>query len=125
MRKNHADKGLEMYVKYTKTPKGTEGYIVNRPGCKSAQFCSPTMSMDEKLHYANEYAKALSNGIETHVNRYRHIDLGYNDTPTGVSYLSKYDGFRVTPPGKGTRWFKSKKLTRDQKYQLALQYYYE
>lgn len=125
MRKNHADKGLEMYVKYTKTLKGTEGYIVIRPGCKSAQFCSPTITMERKLELANEYARELAKGNMIDINRYKHIDIGYENIPKGISYLTKFDGFRVTPPGRPTKWFKSKKLTRDQKYQLALQYYNE
>lgn len=125
MRKNHADKDLEMYVKYTKTSSGTEGYIVVKPGCKSAQFCSPILPMEQKLSLANEYARALERGEVIDVNRYKHIDIGYDNIPVGISFLSRFDGFRVTPPGKPTKWFKSKKLTRDQKYQLALQYYNE
>lgn len=125
MRKNHADKHLEMYVKYTTTIKGTEGYKVLNPNYKSAQFCSPELSMEEKLNLANEHARALERGEIIDVNRYIHIDIGYNDRPPGISYLSNFDGFRVKPPGKTTRYFKSKKLTRDQKYQLALEYYYE
>jgi hypothetical protein len=125
MRKNHCDKGLEMYVKYTKTPNGSEGYIVTRPGCKSAQFCSPDLTMEEKLTLANGYAKALADGTAILENRYRQIDFGYENIPVGICYLSKFDGFRVTPPGKQVRWFKSQKLTRDEKYRLALKYYYE
>src|SRR5678810_980644 len=60
MRKNHADKGLDMYVKWTRTSKGTEGYIVTRPGFKSAQFCSPSLSMEEKLQLANDYARSIA-----------------------------------------------------------------
>lgn len=125
MRKNHADKDLEMYVKYTKTKNGTEGYIVVRPGSTSAQFCSPDLSMDEKREKANDYAKALARGEIININRYKHVDIGIDDIPKGISYLSKFDGFRVTPPGKPTKWFKSQSLNRFEKYALALKYYNE
>lgn len=123
MRIHKKDEDLEMYVRYIKTKKGTEGYGVRKPGGKTAQFASPNMSMDEKRNLANTYAKDLAKGEVKEVNRYKHVDIGIEDIPKGISYLSKFDGFRVTPPGRPTRWFKSSKLTRDEKYQLAINYY--
>lgn len=125
MRKNRTDEVLEMYVKPTVTASGTEGYIVQNPKYKSFQYCSPNMSMEEKRNLANECARNLEKGIVDTTNRYKHVDIGYNNIPVGITYLSRFDGFKVSPPGKPTKWLKSKKLTRDQKYQLALQYYYE
>ena len=123
MRVHKTDEELEMYVRYVKTKKGAEGYGVRKPGAKSAQFTSPTMTMDEKRNLANQYAKNLAKGEVEDVNRYKHVDIGIDDIPKGISYLSKYDGFRVTPPGRPTKWFKSSKLTRQEKYQLAINYY--
>lgn len=124
MRKNCKNMHLEMYVKYQKTKKGSEGFIVIKPGFKSAQFCTPDKTLDEKLELANEYARSLSRGEIIEVNRYKHKDLGYN-IPKGISYLGACDGFRVTLPGKSNKYFKSSKLTREEKYNLALQYYNE
>lgn len=113
-----------MYVKYQKTKKGSEGFIVTNPKFKSAQFCSPNKTINVNLELANEYARSLSRGEIVEVNRYKQKDLGLN-IPKGISYLGVCDGFRVTLPGNPNKYFKSSKLTREEKYNLALQYYNE
>jgi hypothetical protein len=123
MRVYKADEDLEMYVRYIKTKNGAEGYGVRKPGTKTAQFTSPDLTMDEKRELANACAREIAAGEIKEVNRYKHVDIGIEDIPKGISYLSKFDGFRVTVPGHPIKWFKSSKLTRVEKYQLAITYY--
>jgi hypothetical protein len=128
MRKNKKEEHLEMYVKYQKTKHGSEGYIVQKPDqdgkkFKSRQFCDPNLRMEEKLRLANEYAIQLENGTAVDINRYKHIDIGYDNIPKGICYLTKFDGFRVDPPdGRPRKWFKRKTQTRNEKYALAVAY---
>lgn len=121
MRKLAVDENLPMYVKYKTTALGTTGYCVQRPGFPYAQFCQSELSMEEKKKMAIEHNEALIRGENPEINRYKHVDLGF-EIPKHISYLSKFDGFRVDKPGHPKGYFKSRRMTCEEKFEKAVAY---
>lgn len=118
LRQSEITKNLPMYVKYRKT-KYSEGYIVEKPGCKSVQFCQPNLSMEEKKTMALQALDEINTNDSYSVDLRRTYDF---DLPQYVSYVKRSDGFRVIKPGSPTKYFCAKHETRETKLERALKY---
>lgn len=121
MRINGKDEKLRPYIHRIATLHGSPGYCVEKPGHKYAQYCSPELSMEEKLRRANEYLDKIENGIVDDTNRYKQVDTGLNP-PKYIHYIKEFDGWRVNKPGFRKKEFKARSQTREVKFQLALEH---
>ena len=120
MRKNGIDEDLPMYIR-KKINKGSPGYTVQKPGFRTYHFNSPELSMVEKLNLAKECLNKIDNNDDIIDDGYKQYDFT-KTLPKYISYLGRCDGFRVTKPGFPNRYFKSTKITRDEKLQKAIEY---
>ncbi len=109
-----------MYVK-PRTTNYSTGYIVEKPGCKAVQFCSPEMSIEEKLRLATEFANNIEPGDDFGSDFRRRNDIGVV-LPNYISYLKRGDGFRVKKPGYPVKEYRAKSETRERKLERAIEH---
>lgn len=117
MRIHGCDDNLPMYIRLIPG----RGYKVIMPGKQFAQFCDPDVSMKEKKDAAMNHLNLIQEDIADESNRQKHYDFT-KDLPKYISYLKRCDGFRVKKPGYPNKYYKSSKLSRAAKMQLAIDY---
>lgn len=116
-RKYHIELSLPLYIYRISTVYG-EGFIVDKPNCRNAQFCSNQWSMEEKLELANTYLVRLNNGEI--IPKITHRAL-----PTYVYEFVATNGevsFKILKPGFPTVVISDSSYTEEQKKERILTY---
>jgi group I intron endonuclease len=117
LKKDH-NKGLPMYVKRRKSKNG-EGYIVEKPGVSAIQFCSPDLSMEEKLKLAIDAINRINNGEP--VEAIKADKEKNNKYPKYITYSNNAQKFIVRVPGASAKVFGGKSDSYEQKLQKAIE----
>lgn len=127
---SYKDLELPMYfVYYNKPP--CEGFRLNRPGVDRIIISTKKLSMDEKyefilsmLEMEPEQIAKIKNKRQKRCRKDNKIDAGDEfKLPMYVTFKpGKYESFSVRKPGYSERKFSSTKLTKMQKYYLAINY---
>lgn len=119
-RRKHTD--LPKYI-YHVTSKDKDGYeIRHHPKLKRKQFVAKTLTMEQKLKQAEDYLKDINNPANQ---KEKQEFKTYDNLPRYVRHIRQenLEGFEVKfhPKLPNKKWT-SKKLTMDQKLQLAKDY---
>jgi group I intron endonuclease len=120
LRKTELTKDLPMYVKYRKTKYGS-GFIYEAPDKLAVQFTSPKNSLDENKRLMLEHLERLKLEPDLVLEQKRKHDHGFPSLKY-LSYQTRIDGFVVNKPGHARKTFSDKKMTLNQKYNLAKEY---
>jgi len=115
-REYYKDEDLPVYIQHIKNARGHEGYIVEKPGKKSGQFCRPDQTMEEKKKLAIEYLKDIDS--------IRDSGWNHRQLPKYVYEINSNDrhGYRVARPGFKDFVIQDSSKTMEEKKVLALEY---
>lgn len=118
---SHDDYDLPRYVRYINEDNKI-GFRINIPGKKAYLITNSNLSIDEKYNITMDiYNKILNDEDDPNKNNKKRLPDSEN-LPMYISYIASREGYEVRKPDYTRKWFSSKKETKEQKYQKALEY---
>lgn len=98
-----------------------DGFRV-RAGKKFLRIANSQLTMEEKYEIALKEREKILGGTFDETKSRRRVNEESKDLPRYVSYDPRRDGYYVRKPGRPVKSFTSKKISREEKLRLALEY---